>query len=147
MRKLTIKRAKTFVACLAKVKVYVEDPTSSKIKINNVPCRKIGDLKNGEEKTFEIGEHAQKVFVIGDKLSKEICNDLYQIPAGEEDITLTGKTHFDPIVGNAFKFDNNDTKEAVFNRNRGKTIGTILLIVSMILGFIIGFFVFRNLMG
>ena len=50
MRTLTIKRAKSFVACLAKMKVYVEDPTSREIVINNVPCRKLGDLKNGEEK-------------------------------------------------------------------------------------------------
>ena len=54
MRNLTIKRTKSFVACLAKMKIYVEDPTSNEICINNTPCRKLGDLKNGEEKNSYI---------------------------------------------------------------------------------------------
>lgn len=49
MRNLTIKREKSFVGSLAKMKVYIEDPTSNEICINDISCRKIGDLKNGEE--------------------------------------------------------------------------------------------------
>ena len=49
MRKLTIKRAKSFVASLTKVKVYIEDQLSNELTINNVPCRKLGNIKNGEE--------------------------------------------------------------------------------------------------
>ena len=70
MRNLTIKREKSFVGSLAKMKVYIEDPTSNEISINDIPCRKIGDLKNGEEKTFQIDEQEVKIYVIGDKLSK-----------------------------------------------------------------------------
>ncbi|MBP1575986.1 MAG: hypothetical protein J6A68_00485 [Oscillospiraceae bacterium] len=47
MRNLTIKRTKSFVGCLGKMKIYIEDPTSNELLINNTPCRKIGDLKNG----------------------------------------------------------------------------------------------------
>jgi hypothetical protein len=36
--------------------------------INNIRCRKLGELKNNEEKTFEIDENQAKVFVIADKL-------------------------------------------------------------------------------
>jgi len=75
MRRLTIKREKSFVASLAKLKIYIEDPASDEIRINGTPCRKIGDLKNGEEKTFEINEQKAKVFVIADNLSKEYCNE------------------------------------------------------------------------
>ena len=78
MRNLTIKRTKSFVGCLAKMKIYIEDPTSNEMLINNTSCRKIGDLKNGEEKTFQIGEQEAKVFVIADKLSKNYCNEYYQ---------------------------------------------------------------------
>lgn len=147
MRKLTIKRTKSFVACLAKAKVYIEDPTAAELTINSIPCRKIGELKNGEEKTFEIDEQPAKLFVIGDKLSKELCNDLYEIPAGVEDITLSGQNRFDPVTGNAFKFDNNNSESAVANRKRGKQLGTILFIVSMIVGFIIGVILYRYLLG
>ena len=68
MRMLTIKRTKSFIACLAKMKVYIEDSSSTEIVINDVPCRKLGVLKNGEEKQFEIDEKEAKVFVIADKL-------------------------------------------------------------------------------
>ena len=50
MRNLTIVRRKSFVACLAKMKVYIEDPASNELVINKIPCRKLGELKNGEEK-------------------------------------------------------------------------------------------------
>ncbi|MBQ9745983.1 MAG: hypothetical protein IJW21_04100, partial [Clostridia bacterium] len=70
MRKLTIKRAKTYVACLAKMNVYIEDENNYDLIINNSPCRKLGTLKNGEEKTFEISEASARVFVIADKLSE-----------------------------------------------------------------------------
>lgn len=55
MRLLTMKRAKRYVACLVKMKVFIEDPTGDTM-INGTPCRKLGELKNGEEKAFEISE-------------------------------------------------------------------------------------------
>ena len=80
MRNLTIKRAKSVVACLAKVKVYIEDSFADDLEINGVRCRKLGDLKNGEEKTIPadsvilsvgytpapIAEKAKHIHVIGD---------------------------------------------------------------------------------
>ena len=49
MRKLTIKRQKSFVGCLAALKVCIEDHISPDMEINNLPCRMLGKLKNGEE--------------------------------------------------------------------------------------------------
>ena len=141
MRKLTIKRTKTFVACLAKMKVYIEDHSASEITISDVPCRKLGELKNGEEKTFEIGNEAARVFVIADQLSKDYCNDLYELPDGQEDIVLTGKNHFNMTTGNAFRFDNNDSHVAHANRERGKGKGRVSIIVAIIVGVIAGFMI------
>ena len=141
MRKLTIKRNKTFVACLGKMKVYVEDHSSSELTISDVPCRKLGELKNGEEKTFEIGNEAAKIFVIADKLSKDYCNDLYELPEGDEDIVLTGKNRFNPATGNAFRFDNNDSHVVRSNRERGTGKGMIALIVAIVVGVIVGFLI------
>lgn len=138
MRNLTIKRIKSFVACLVKLKIYIEDPVSSDIAINNIPCRKLGELKNGEEKTFEIGEQAAKVFVIADKLSKNYCNEYYQLYEGELDIVLTGRNKFNPAGGNAFRFDNNDSAEVKANRKKGTTIGLIVLIAAIVVGAVVG---------
>ena len=143
MRKLTIKRNKTFVACLAKMKVYIEDPSSTDLVINDIPCRKLGVLKNGEEKTFEIGDGPAKVFVIADKMSKNFCNEFYQLSAGTQDVYLTGKNKFNPASGNAFRFDNNDSEEAKVNREKGKATGTIILIASIVVGIVIGFLAVR----
>ena len=141
MRKLTIKRTKSFVACLMKVKIYIEDQYSSEMVINDTPCRKLGDLKNGEEKTFEIDEKAAKIFVIADKMSKDYCNEFYELPEGYEDITLSGKNHFNPANGNAFRFDNNESENALANRKRGTRKGTIVMIVAIIIGIAIGLLV------
>ena len=145
MRKLTIKRTKRFVACLMKMKVYIEDRSASEITINDIPCRKLGEIKNGEEKTFEIGEEAAKVFVIADTLSKNYCNDFYEIPEGQEDIFLTGKNHFNLANGNAFRFDNNPSASALANRKRGTNKGLVVLIVAIVVGAIIGFVIGFNM--
>ena len=145
MRNLTIKRTKTFVACLAKMKVYIEDHSSSEITINDVPCRKLGELKNGEEKTFEIGDEAARVFVIADSLSKNYCNDFYELPDGHEDIVLSGKNCFNLASGNAFRFDNNDSQAALANRKRGTGQGVVVMIVAIVVGAILGFVISMSL--
>ena len=139
MRNLTIKREKSFVGCLTKMKVYVEDPTSNEIHINNTPCRKLGNLKSGEEKTFQIDEQKSKIFVIADNLSKSYCNEYYQLPDGQEDIFLSGKNRFNPANGNAFRFDNNENEENIASRKRGTKKGLLILIAAAIVGAIIGY--------
>lgn len=139
MRNLTIKRTKSFVGSLAKMKIYIEDATSNEMLINNIPCRKIGDLKNGEEKTFQIGEQEAKVFVIADRISKNYCNAYYQLPEGQEDIFLSGKNKFNPANGNAFRFDNNESEEIVANRKHGTRKGALILIIAAVVGAVVGF--------
>ncbi len=145
MRNLTIKREKSFVGSLAKIKVYIEDPTSNEICINDISCRKIGDLKNGEEKTFQIDEQEVKIYVIADKLSKNYCNEFYQLPAGQEDVFLSGKNKFNPANGNAFRFDNNESEETIASRKRGARKGLLILIVAAIVGAVVGYSITSNL--
>ena len=147
MRNLTITRTKSFVGCLGKMKVYIEDPTASEIVINNVPCRKIGELRNGEVRTFAVDERAQKVFVIADKLSKSYCNDFYQLPEGQEDVFLSGKNKFAPSIGNAFRFDNNYDPAALTARQKTHKKGWIITILAIILGFAVGFAVTTMLLS
>lgn len=138
MRNLTIKRQKKYTACLVSQKVYIEDPISGDTTINNVLCRKIGVLKNGEEKTFQIDDRAAKVFVITDSISKKFCNEFYPIPAGLDDVYLTGACKLDLSSANAFRFDNNDSEEVLENRKTGKRNGVVILIIALVVGFLIG---------
>lgn len=146
MRKLTIKREKTFVASLMKMKVYIQDDSCYETEINGVKCRKIGTIKNGEEKTFEIGEEATRVYVIADSLSKKFCSEFCPIPEGNEDIYLTGKNVFSIASGNPFRFNNLTDAEALENRKKGKGLGIALTIGAVIVGFFIGFFAVTLLM-
>ena len=107
--------------------------------INNTPCRKIGDLKNGEEKTFQITEQESKVFVIGDKSTKEYCCEYYQLPESSEDIVLSGKNKFNPAAGNAFRFDNNESQGIDEYRKQGVHKGVLILIIAVVIGAIAGF--------
>ena len=141
MRNLTIKRIKSFVACLCKMKVYIEDSESNEIIINNTPCRKLGELKNGEEKTFYITGKSSKVFVITDTLSKGFCNECYQLPSGNEDIMLSGKNKFDLTTGNAFRFDNNDSPEIAASRKKSKKRGAVILALALAVGIALGTFI------
>ena len=140
MRNLTIRREKHFVACLATMKVYIEDPTANDLTINGVSCRKLGTLKNGEEKTFAIAEDAAKVFVIADKLSKGFCSEYYPLPAGQEDMLLTGKNSFNLATGNAFRFDGVTDAEVLNHRKKGVRKGIVVLIIAAIIGFAMGYF-------
>lgn len=132
MRYLTIQRNKSFLACLAKFKVYVEDMTSSEIKIHGVPCRKIGVLKNGEQQTFMIGDEKLRIFVINGKASKNYCCDFYEVPAGTENIFLSGECRYNPFVGNAFRFDGIPTEEMKYHRKKALKKGLLINVITLI---------------
>ncbi len=139
MRNLIIKRHKTFVGCLNTLKVYIEDPISGETTINNVRCTKIGTLKNGEKCVFPIYENESRVFVIADKLSKNFCNDYYKLPAGSEDIYLSGKNIYNIAAGHPFRFDGVTDEDILNNRKKGSHRGIIVLIIAGIIGFLFGF--------
>lgn len=138
MRNLIIKRNKTFVGCATKLKVYIEDSASNEITINGVPCRKLGTIKNGEEQSFLIDANETRVFVIADKLSKDYCNEFYNVPEGTEDVYISGQCKFNPANGNAFRFDGITDEEVLKNRKKGTKKGTLVLIVAAIVGAIVG---------
>ena len=153
MRKLSIKREKSFVGCAAKMQVYISDFQSNELemplhtvdtetgekKVEKISCRKLGEIKNGEEATFEIGNDAAMIFVIADKASKDFCNDCYPIKAGDEDISLSGKNKFNPMVGNAFRFNDNDVNMTA-NRKKSTGKGVFVIIAAAIVGVLVGYF-------
>lgn len=137
MRNLTITRRKSFVACLGTAKVYIEDATSGEKTINGISCRQIGTLKNGETQIFSVDEKEQRVFVIFDSMSV----DYYIIPAGAEDVSLSGQCKYNPAAGNAFRFDGVTDEEVLQNRKKNNGKGIVILIIAVIIGFAIGFLI------
>lgn len=138
MRNLTIRREKTSVACLIKMKIYLEDEAGD-TNIGGVKCRRLGELKNGEEKTFIIDGEARRVYVIADQLSKGFSNEFFRLPEGEEDVYLSGRNRFNLANGNAFRFNGNDGVDVSANRKKGMIVGAVVLAIAMIFGFVVGF--------
>ena len=134
MRNLTITRRKRFVASLGTMMVYIEDPASEELHINGIPCRKLGNLRNGETVTFPIGTEARKVFVIGDKLSRNLSNEFFPIPAGETDVSLSGENKLNPGAGNPFCFDGISDETVMANRKKRSARGILILVVAFFIG-------------
>ena len=144
MRTVTIARKKSFVGCLGVMKVYIEDATSTDLTVpvyvneqteENINFRKVGELKNGQEISFEADNEAARVMVIADRVSKDWCNDCYRLPEGDEDILLTGRNIFNPTAGNPFRFDGNDMPEAIGGRKKSSARGIAIFILALLVGF------------
>lgn len=140
-RKLTITRRKSFIGSLSTMAVYVEDPSSG-IRMSDTPCREIGVLPNGGEQTFMIDEKEAKVFV-APKLGGKKCNDFYRIPAGNDDVFLSGENKLD-FVTNTFRFDNLTDEEALENRRKGKRRGIGIFAISF--GLFLLFYILNRLL-
>lgn len=137
MRNLTIERRKSFVASLCAFKVYIEDPYGD-VTMQDTHCRLLGKLKNGEIVTFPVGEEATRLFVIADKLSQGYCCEVYQLPAGNEDISLAGQCLYNPAHGNAFRFDGATAEETANMRKKNTRTGLIVLTCSLLIGILLG---------
>ena len=140
MRNLTIERRKKFSGSAIAVKFYIEDAENEEVRIEQTPCRKLGELKNGETKTFSISTDSAKLFAIHDKLSKEYCNDSYQLPTSPEDIYLSGEARVNPGIGNTFIFDGSTAEPLTPKKKRGRIIGWIVLFIAILVGSIAGRF-------
>lgn len=119
MRKLTVKRQKSYVGCAMKVNFYIQDDLSDEVMADGLTFRKLGTVKNDEECTFEI--ECGKVILfsaVDDTLSKmvksgyenpvdvsRVVMDKIELPEGSEDIVVSGKNKLNPLKGNPFIFD------------------------------------------
>lgn len=139
MRILTIHRRESFAGCAAAMKVYIEDPDAHDLTINGVSCRKLGELKNDQQASFQISNSPARVFVVADKLSKDFCNDFYPVPCGTKDLSISGKNHYNPFAGNPFYFDNVTEPAVLNNRKKAKRKSILIMLIAALVGFAIGF--------
>lgn len=139
MRNIIIKRKKEFSGSFIKLKVYIEDYQTSEIMINGVPCRKIGELRNGEERAFTVGDNPAKIFVIPNKINRNYINDFFQLPLGNQDIYLTGGNTLNPLIGYRFGFDIISSEEVLINRKKNNKHLAAIYIITFISLFVVAF--------
>lgn len=137
MRRLWITRRKAAAACLAKMKIYIEDPEGDTL-INGFPCRKLGELKNGQKASFSIGEEAARLFVVADTLSRNLYNEFVEIPEGQEDVVLSGRNVLKPFSGNPFRFDHVTDQAVLENREQVSRRGSRTMVTAIVAGILLG---------
>lgn len=134
MRNITITRRKSFVGSLMADKIYVRDTENPELTITGVPCRKVGQVKNGKSLTIQVSDEEQQIFLIVDKASKDYCNASITVPEGTKDVEYTGKHHF--VFGsNPFRFDG---QEITAQQKKQDKKGVLIGIGAVVLGLIIG---------
>lgn len=137
MRRLWIKRHKVSAGA-AKMNIYIEDPEKGDITINDTPCRKLGEIKNGQQKHFTISEDAAKVFVAAGKISRKRSYVPARLSEGREDVFLSGRDYH-----KTFRFDDMQEEEAPSEKKRGSRVGTVVLVIAILLGIVAGLVVGR----
>ena len=138
MRTITITRRKSFVACLGKMKVYIEDRENPEITISGTPCRLLGKLKNGETATFPIPTTAALLYVIADQASRNYCSEVLPIIEGEQNIYVSGQNRYNPTEGNPFRFDGINGGITAEHRKKTSKKGLAVFITALIVGVLIG---------
>lgn len=69
------------------------------------PCREVGRVKNNSELVIEIDNNEHRFFADVSLQVTDVFADTAVIPAGEEDVTISGKNVYSPFKGNPFIFD------------------------------------------
>ena len=138
MRNLTIKSEKTFIGWFGEPVIYVCDEVSGNVKINEDLCRRLGQVKNGGESTFVIGEEETKIYAVSDKYFKKASNDFVVIPAGTEDVVLEGRNVFHAFIASLFRFNGVTDSASLENRKKVRKKAYAHLLRSCISGCIIG---------
>lgn len=119
-RKLTITRKKAVAGCAVKVKLYISSETDCDLVLSvydtdfhaneqdrshSKKFRYLGKIGNGKSVQFDIPQTQVYVAALYDSVSAEWCRDTVVIPAGSEDVCLSGKCILKPLGGNPFIFN------------------------------------------
>ena len=145
MRNLTIKRRWALPAGFMKARVYIEDSESGDVTIRDHVCSWLGEIENGKEKTFEIPNEETRIFVIYDFVSMNYCVDIKKIPAGDDDVRVSGVCKLSLINGNPFRFDGDVDDEVIAVRTGGSKKGRMKTPGAMLVICVIAAFVFLGI--
>ena len=131
MRRLTVKREKEYAAHSVKVRLFAEDAAGDTV-IGGASCRLLGEVGNGVIKTFEISDRGGKLFAVADYADGSMCSDFCELPAGQDDVFLSGKGRTMSDGWHAFCFDDFCPPDA--SRGNGSHAWHVFLSASIIVG-------------
>ena len=145
MRQLTIRRESARTNKRKTDQVYIADPQYGTVPIDNMMCSKLGELRNGEQQTFPIGEGPVRIFVNGGKKPAAKKGDSVWIPAGTEDLFLSGIHSFTLSTNGWFRFVTDTSPETMKKRKRSMVLTWAVLLAVAAVSFFLGKFVAQKL--
>ena len=134
MRTLTVVRKKAFLGCAGTVMIYAEDRDCPELTIGGIPCKKLGQLKNGESGTYEITENEVRIFTIAAVETKDAFNDCRTLESGDRAVTLTGGYGYGNNGENIFRFDDNPDGGAYVDKQLKKDVNKRIVLGAVICG-------------
>lgn len=98
MRQLTVKRKWSLIECASRIRLYIQCHESAATHQIDGKNFKEYPLKNGKSVTAEIvADEETQVYIESSTMQVS-----YRVPAGEDDVTLLAKPHYNPAQGNPF---------------------------------------------
>ena len=98
MRKLTIKRKRSFIECASKIYLYVQCAEEERThKFDDIAYKEVGLFKNGSTVTLNIGDEETAVMVMSSTMQSMAI-----VPAGTDDVSLLAAPKYNPMQGNPF---------------------------------------------
>ncbi len=91
MRQVTIKRQASVNGFFQSLCLYVEDAEQGTDEVCGVRCRKLFNIKSGEERSFEIGDDDVRIFAVEGQSVDESTVTEYPIAAGNDDLFIGAK--------------------------------------------------------
>lgn len=150
MRKLVVRRRKTYVASLVKVRICMKTELQSDIKLVGTNLKVLGELSNGHSLEVEIPEEELEIYVVFDKVFPQRFHSKCTLEAGVEDEVLYTFPALDPFAGNPFAISKKQSYTRAEKRRLSKTVKSniqsdknqflfvLMIVVFAVLGAMIG---------
>ena len=97
MRKLTVTRKRSLIECASKITLLVECAKDEATTTANLKFFKDFKFQNGKSVELQIPNDSVTIMVVSSTMTAQ-----YDIPAGEQDVTLMAKPKYSPMEGNPF---------------------------------------------
>lgn len=104
MRRLIVSNRFSLCSLIGSLKVYIDNP-SGELEIRTCKCHKLGQLKNGESKAFEIDENEHLIYLFFSEASRDSQALIIPIHKGKDEIKISGRRKFNPTSYNPFTLD------------------------------------------
>ena len=132
MRRVTIKRQVALAGAFQEVTVYAENADRGTEEIGGVICKKACTLKNGQNRCFDIGNDAVRVFAITTTSSNEKIITEYTVDPGSSPLLIQGKCKLNDAESAEFSFSSCSVPSSISSGGSRGSKGLMILVAILI---------------